>query len=64
LWDGGRQEGMVEMGLKWGSIFKSSGRETERTGKSQVVMNKGFDRKSHKETVYGVKFVSVMLTPS
>ena len=43
----GHQKGTVEMGVKWGRVVRSSGREKEKTGeKSQVVMKKGSDGKT------------------
>jgi hypothetical protein len=32
--------------------------------KSQVVMNNALDRRTHEETVYEVKFISVMIMTS
>ena len=47
LRDDGHQKGTVEIGVKWGRVVRSSGREKERTGeKSQVVMKNSSDGKT------------------
>jgi hypothetical protein len=57
-------EGYGGNGLEVGKHLQVIGKRNRKGGKSQVVMNKGLDRKSHKGKVYGMKFVSVKLTPS
>lgn len=47
LRDDGHQKGKAEMGVKWGRVVRSSGREKERTGKKrQVVTKKSSDGKT------------------